>query len=55
MDRKPFADLIGVGYFQYTRYENNKAQPALETLWSIYKVLKSKIPDLNMQDLLEDD
>lgn len=55
MERDEFAEYIGVSYNQYIKWEpNTRYQPSLKNLWNIWKKLKNKFPDINLQDLLEE-
>lgn len=53
MERIEFAELIEVDYNLYTRYEKHDKQPERDSLYHIYLRLKTRIPDLHMEDLLE--
>lgn len=46
--QKDFAELLGIARNQYSRYENNSAQPSLEVLYDISKKL-----NYHMEDLIE--
>lgn len=38
--QKNFAEYLGIGQYQYNRYEKNKTQPNLETTYMILKKLE---------------
>jgi len=46
MDRKEFAEYLGVNYQQYCRWERHTVEPGIETLWEIKKKLNCKLDDL---------
>lgn len=50
-----FAEILGVTQQQLNKWENQKGQPNTETLLELWKILRNKIPGLNLQDLLEHD
>lgn len=49
---KEFAIFLGINPAQYSRYENNSVQPEPITLYKIYLKIKSKDPNLHLEDLL---
>ncbi|MEW8957834.1 MAG: helix-turn-helix transcriptional regulator [Moorella sp. (in: firmicutes)] len=51
--KREFASLIGVTEWSLSRWEHQKAQPSLDTLIKIYLRLKSKLPDLHLEDLID--
>lgn len=53
MERDEFADFLGQAYLQYTRWENNVVQPSTIKLVEIWQKLKTKFPEINLQDLLD--
>lgn len=56
MDKQTeYAGFLGVDNGQLNRWEQQKVQPGLETMYRIWKHLKTKFPEINMQDLIEDE
>lgn len=51
--QKEFAELVGVTRQQINLWENQKTQPAIETLVKLWLRLQQKIPEINLQDLLD--
>lgn len=49
------AELLGVHRVKYNTWENQHEQPNLIRMYQIWKTLKIKFADLNMQDLLSDE
>ncbi len=44
--QKDFAEFLGIRRVQYNKYENNKGQPTLETLYRISLKLGIKMEDI---------
>ncbi|ADK13154.1 MULTISPECIES: helix-turn-helix transcriptional regulator [Clostridium] len=44
--QKDFAEFLGIKRVQYNKYENNKEQPTLETLYKISLKLGIKMEDI---------
>ncbi|WP_422393091.1 helix-turn-helix domain-containing protein [Neomoorella thermoacetica] len=53
--QKDFANFLGVTPQQLSLWETQQQQPNLETLIKLWKKLRTKIPYINLQDLIEDD
>lgn len=53
MERKEFAEYLGVSYNHYTKWESNVVQPTADKLIYLWQRIKTKYPDTNLQDLLE--
>ena len=54
MERKEFASFLGVGYFQYIRWENQSMQPNVESLLKLKSRLKLKFSDITLDDLINE-
>ena len=52
MTQGEMAVFLGANREQVNRWENQRLQPDIETLFKIWKKLKAKFPDINLQDLL---
>lgn len=52
--QKEFAIFLGVARPQVNRWEKHKEQPTLETYYKLWKIIKTRLPDINLQDLFED-
>lgn len=46
MDQKEFSEFIGVNYYLYNRWENNKSQPNSEWLLKIGKKTEQTIESI---------
>lgn len=46
MTQKEFAEFLGVNNNHFSRWENQRMQPNIETAWRIAKKLNIKIEDL---------
>jgi transcriptional regulator with XRE-family HTH domain len=56
MDKQTeFAEFLGVSQYQLSRWENQLGQPSTENIYRIWKRLKIIFPNINLQDLLDDD
>jgi len=53
MDRQEFARFLGLDLSQYSRYENQRSQPSIDTLISIRDKLRERFPDLTLDDLIK--
>lgn len=49
-----FAELFNVARPQLNRWERQKEQPSLDTAIKMWKLLRERMPGLNLQDLFED-
>ena len=50
-----FAELLGVTRPQVNKWEKQKEQPSMETSFKIWKRLRTRLPDINLQDLFTED
>ena len=55
ISQREMAVLIGVDYTQYNKWELSGNPPSGVSLWRIWTVLREYFPEINMQDLLEQD
>ena len=53
MNQKEFAEYLMQPYHHYTRWDGNVVQPSVKKLVDMWKVIKKRFPDTNLQDLLE--
>ncbi len=56
MKQTEFAVFLSLNYSQYNRYEKNpdKYSPDSETMWKIWKRIKSRFPDAHLEDMWEE-
>jgi len=53
MNMTEFAAFLGLPLAQYSRYENQKAQPNIDTLITIRDKLRKRFPSLTLDDLIK--
>lgn len=53
MNQKGFAAFLGLHPSTISRYENHEVEPDTPALYKMWQKLKTKFPDLHMEDLLE--
>lgn len=53
MDRQEFARFLGLDLSQYSRYENQRSQPNIESLVKIRDKLRARFPGLTLDDLIK--
>lgn len=51
--QKDFAEWLGVTQSQINLWEKQRQQPNLETLIRLWQRLRERIPDINLQDLID--
>lgn len=51
--QKEMAEFLDVNYRQLSKWESQEQQPTTDTLVRLWLRLKIKLPQLNLQDLLE--
>lgn len=52
---KEYAEFLGVTESQLSLWTKHKSEPELDTLIRLWKQIKTRIPDVNLQDLIEND
>lgn len=59
MNVSEYAEFLGVHQSQVSRWEKsnetNKSKPSAETLYRIFVSLRTRFPDMHMEDLFEED
>lgn len=52
MDKKEFASFLGVNYYSYIRWEKQTLQPGYDNLFTIRDALRTKFPDIKVDDII---
>lgn len=53
MNKSEFAAFLGVSLSQYSRWENQKIQPSVDTLIMIRDKLRAHFPNLTLDNLVK--
>jgi len=53
MSKTEFASFLNLPLSQYSRYENQRSQPNIDTLITIRDRLRERIPNLTLDDLIK--
>lgn len=53
--QKEYAEILGVSAWTINRWEKQLVQPDITSMYKVFLRLKTRIPDLHMEDLLSPD